>query len=635
MFLLGCCAANAQQNTCLSDVQTKLGSNPADALTLSNQCLQSSVPDSIRLQLVLLKLKAYYFLGQNTQANAWADSLLAEKKFNTIQQAELYRIKGALLYGRSVFRAALDFMQRAAALSRQDKDLRNEVKAIANMGNCYNAISMPDSAAHYLKAALLIDLQLNDSIAIAGDYNSLATTLFGLKQHQQADSLLQTALSFNPPIGLQTKIYQNLATTHTQYNPTKAKQYILKVIDVQQQTGNPQGLQMALHTRANIEINLSNLDSAQYFMEQSLNISKEIGDSVGMFSIMGDLGRLLNLQKKDPQKAIALLEETFYGAYRIGQLFTASHAARDLVLGYAIIQQQDSSQQWLFRYDNLKDAIFNDKLALSLADVEIRHEVEKKQLHIAKQDLKIAQQDTQISRQRLYLFAAVAALLLAVLAGFALWLRHRYLRQLEQQKEWQKLHQAIFETEQKERVRIARDLHDSLGQKLAVVKMFLTSNPAQSVALLDEAIQETRHISHNLLPEVLRLGLPKAIDELADTINQTEKIKVVTHFSAPDALNLSNETALSVFRMVQEILGNMLKYAQASQIDIRLSNTAKQMEIVLQDNGKGFDNQLVTDSKGIGWKNISARCQLLGGHFQVLSSPNKGTTVILVVSNIP
>lgn len=200
---------------------------------------------------------------------------------------------------------------------------------------------------------------------------------------------------------------------------------------------------------------------------------------------------------------------------------------------------------------------------------------------------------------------------------------------------------SLFEGEQKERIRIARDLHDSIGQMLSVVKMNLSnlSTPDQygnkldnTVELVDKTITEVRHISHNLIPEELNFGLFAALEDMAEKINHAGNTKVV--LSIPDdaliyQFEKSNE--LSIYRIVQEALSNIVKHAQATTIDLAVMQQPNGMAINIKDNGKGFDTSQIKTSSGIGWKNIAARVNMLYGELQVRSEKLTGTHIEITI----
>lgn len=189
----------------------------------------------------------------------------------------------------------------------------------------------------------------------------------------------------------------------------------------------------------------------------------------------------------------------------------------------------------------------------------------------------------------------------------------------------------LYKMQDLERIRFARDLHDSIGQKLSVVKMYLSDSGSEKVnKFLDEAISEVRVISHNLIPEELNLGIKKAIYELGEKINLANKIKVSLKVEPAD-LNLSKELELSVYRIIQEILNNMVKHANASEIEIVLECQNNILTINVNDNGVGFDTKKIEHSSGIGWQNIFARTKVLNGTIEIKSEINLGTNIKITI----
>lgn|GEM_PF-1640780 len=187
----------------------------------------------------------------------------------------------------------------------------------------------------------------------------------------------------------------------------------------------------------------------------------------------------------------------------------------------------------------------------------------------------------------------------------------------------------LYKMQELERIRFARDLHDSIGQKLAVAKMYLPENGSENAGrFIDEAISEVRVISHNLIPEELNFGLKKAIEELADRIKQHGHLEVSLSL---EEIQLSRSIELAVFRIVQEVTSNMVKHAQATKMEIVLFNEGHSISLVMKDNGKGFDVTMLEKNSGIGWQNVIARAKILNGQVDITSDPKSGTTVKLII----
>jgi two-component system NarL family sensor kinase len=199
------------------------------------------------------------------------------------------------------------------------------------------------------------------------------------------------------------------------------------------------------------------------------------------------------------------------------------------------------------------------------------------------------------------------------------------------------MNKAVLESESKERFRIARDLHDSVGQMLSVIKMHL-SNSSENNALgeiVDKTISEVRSISHNLIPEALNFGLKRALEELIDKTNLDGKVEVSLIFEIEKSnLRLSQEKELMLFRIIQELIGNTLKHANATVIQLNFQLNHDQLEVLIVENGIGFDLNKIDESKGLGWKNTYARLALISGVITISSEKNKGSKIKIIIPNV-
>ncbi|GAB2766984.1 AAA family ATPase [Salinimicrobium soli] len=195
--------------------------------------------------------------------------------------------------------------------------------------------------------------------------------------------------------------------------------------------------------------------------------------------------------------------------------------------------------------------------------------------------------------------------------------------------------EAVIESQEKERQRIARDLHDSLGQILALSRINLSrinlkSTDTQNqlllneiVGLIDESCREVRNISHNLMPPDLdNKSLPEILESLINKNRQTNGVEYIFHsHSLREDLSVAGKFTL--YRVLQEILQNIIKHASATKVTITLMHNNEFTNLLVEDNGKGFDTGLA--SLGIGLKNIHSRIKVLHGYFDIDSSINKGT----------
>jgi len=209
-------------------------------------------------------------------------------------------------------------------------------------------------------------------------------------------------------------------------------------------------------------------------------------------------------------------------------------------------------------------------------------------------------------------------------------------------KQQEELIRNIVSAQEKERKRIARDLHDEVGAMLSVVKLNVSrieriTVPDNSKVLatetktyLDDVITQVRGISRALLPPSLeKLGLYFALEELANWINKSGQIKV-TCWKSGEQVRFGEKRELALYRVVQELINNAIKHAEASDITINIRFFSGRLAVIVSDNGKGF----IVDEKintGLGLKNLDSRTQMLDAHFKIKSVPGKGTTAIIYI----
>ncbi|HVF97335.1 MAG TPA: PAS domain S-box protein, partial [Flavisolibacter sp.] len=214
--------------------------------------------------------------------------------------------------------------------------------------------------------------------------------------------------------------------------------------------------------------------------------------------------------------------------------------------------------------------------------------------------------------------------------------------QLSQQKiaGQKKIMQAMIDAEEKEKAKLGLELHDNISQILSVVRMYLAildSNEVpegitlqRTTQLLDSAINEIRGLSHNLaISYKFEGGLTEALKELIDNIRLARDFSV--DFKTPPALDESTNAnqKLALYRIVQEQLNNIIKYAKASAIAVQVAVTNNEVDLTISDNGKGFNPLNV--EKGLGLNNITNRTEALGGRVKIQSAPGKGCQVMVQI----
>ena len=200
--------------------------------------------------------------------------------------------------------------------------------------------------------------------------------------------------------------------------------------------------------------------------------------------------------------------------------------------------------------------------------------------------------------------------------------------------------QAVLEAEERERVRIARDLHDGIGQMLAAARMTLGNYLSQkkidvteiqnSLDLLEDSIREVREISHNMMPGTLtKFGLSSALKQFTNKINALNTLKVDLQVVGIKE-RLDEKIEMMLYRIVQEIISNIIRHAEATKISIELIRHDDELILIVEDDGKGFDSENV-ENQGIGLKNIATRVEYLNGYVNFDSTLGHGTSVVVEI----
>ena len=205
--------------------------------------------------------------------------------------------------------------------------------------------------------------------------------------------------------------------------------------------------------------------------------------------------------------------------------------------------------------------------------------------------------------------------------------------------------EAVITSQETERQRIGSDLHDEVGTVLSSLRMLIEKHesPIQAVAseafnlqskeMIDRVIKNVRQIAHNLSPHISgEHGLYDALHALCDTVNLAGTVRIATLFeegSIPK--NLPEATALSLYRVLAELMNNTLKHADAKNITIRIGTTNNKLDVIYADDGIGFLDDGAAAVKGMGLQNIESRISVAGGSYRISSSPGNGVEVYLSI----
>ncbi len=463
---------------------------------------------------------------------------------------------------------------------------------------------------NFYREELNLSKKIKDSFLIGHAMVGLAELAFTQKKYADAKKMLDEALL----------IYNYIDTSHNfhPFNPIERQAYILnKQALILQAMGN---FEEAIEN-SNQAVNLSNAvrcnayDIAEYLITAG--------------SILNDLRR--------PHEAITKIKKGLTIAISISHRENKQNAYAYLANSYKQLKKFDSALLYQQLYYTLHDSIFNGRQQMLINDI-----TRNKEILLLNQDKKIKEEALKKQRLIRNIIIGIALFTLIILALLYNWYRikQKIIFQKELNNQQNESFNAIVALQDKERKRIAQDLHDGLGPVLSAAKIKLTEADSSSLSekehsiyaaatrLLDEASAELRNISHNIMPASLsKLGLESALKNLFDSISYSG---LAIHFNVHGfEKRLFEETEIALYHIILELVNNVVKHAAAKNLSVQLIKYPQYINLTVEDDGVGFDITKIQSSKdGIGLNSLRSRVELLKGKLEIDSVPGSGTTII-------
>jgi signal transduction histidine kinase len=486
----------------------------------------------------------------------------------------------------------------------------------------------------YLRSLALFET-LNHKPGIIAVNNEM-----GVFYHKQNDlkncfQSLDRAEQLAREIGDLEKLGTNLghrgAILSRQNRLPEAKRYYLEVYEIRKKTNDSVGLGYVLLDLAELATHDHKYADALAHIDESTAIRTQIGDRYGLAVNSVTKGETY-LKASNVSDAIVSLESGLQEARSVGYTDLIRFTCKLLAETYAKSGNFEHAYQYLNEFNHAKDSLFSVEKAKAITELQTAYETEKKEARLAEQERQLAQSRWLIAG----LCLVVGLVIVIVWIGRQQILARQKQRLAEQEKEFQKkLTESVIELQERDRARLARDLHDGLGQMISAVQLCIQQPTEATRAQADDTLRqmhgEIRNIVFELLPRTLvDEGLLTSLNELATRINTTGKIQL--HVNANQRHRPDPKLEVSLYRICQEWINNVLKHARATAIEIYLNQSDQEYIITIEDNGPGFDPGALTLGKGNGWKNIQSRVRLHNGDIFVDSTPgNTGSTLVISI----
>ncbi|WP_118973279.1 ATP-binding protein [Taibaiella koreensis] len=613
--------------------------------------------------------------------------------------APALRFRDSIAFGNNITAAvnishddpekAIQLLRRVIgrALSQKMPSVASE--AFANSITIYNSRGQYAEAFEAMKE-MLAQAQANHMEALLPVvYNSMGNRYqrigkldSSLLYYYQAIAVVEKNAAYPIRSALPT-FYTNLSSVLSSAGDyTKAIGYLLKAEVAAQKAGNTRLLTLILINKGSAYRNMDSLDQSVANLQRALNIAQAHHYIQWQYLALNNLAGARHEQKRyaealtylqqatslkgdvDPRYrnlTTSLLGRVYFDLqrYKRAETYLLQSFKETSTLGIAREQMENSRilaqlyertgayrQALAFQntYTRLHDSIDNQNTRQNLNQLEIRYQTAQKDKSLVEKELRINKQLAEIRQknQWIILIACGTLFLMAIVLLLYRINKHKQrffsqrLLNLERGQEINQL-KAMMDGEEKERIRIARELHDGIGGMLASIKMniavFKEEYPALQAAatlqritgMISGTASEVRRTAHNLMPDALnRRNLKEALLIYCEQHNHNN-LQLEFQYHVPIVLKKSAE--LFLYRIVQELLQNILKHAEASYAAIQIILHENILGITVEDNGKGFDH--TEASYGSGLENIQARVAALHGNLLIDSTRGRGTIVQL------
>lgn len=516
--------------------------------------------------------------------------------------------RGNIFNFRGEIQEAIQFYHTALDFASLDQDTFSQARILNNLGAAYNSSGRLQQSLNTLLQAEPLAFAIDNPIILGDLNNNLASNYEALKRIDKAIFHGKRAIDYYHQAG----DYEYEALAHT-------------------------NLAAYLLVADSLEV-----DSIAYYLEAG----KQILDSIYSPSILTNYYKQLthyyskigkNREAKIAADSCLNLLAQFPNRQGESQIYER------LFHIYKSENNPAKALEYHEKFMAVRDSMVYDESNRQLQELEARYQSATKDALLAKQELQITQRTSQ---RNLYLTLAI------LLFGFGAFLFYRHRQkelfmkdqvalQKQQIENLEKQQQIValdhlLQGQEEERKRIAQDLHDGLGGLLSTVQVKVNNvlrsssggeNEAsllQSANMISDACQEVRRIAHDMMPGALiKIGLFAAVSDLIDTYSESTIINF--HFEVPDEeCLLPDNAAISTYRIIQEIINNLIKYSDANNFYLSIDIVDDALHILAHDDGVGFDMDNADFSPGLGLEGIRSRVQHLNGVCDIFSKPGKG-----------
>lgn len=550
---------------------------------------------------------------------------------------------GIELYNKGQYDSAIALLLELKPKAAEAKDSTAMQSIYTNLGNAYSVLGKMEISLGYYQKAMDVASQRKDLSGLAKITNNIGASYSDLKDFPKALEYFEESEKIAEEIGDEETIADcanGKAVIYEQQNRfQEALNLYQKALRIYQKYNAEERMALAYNNIGIVYKQTNNLDQTAYYYGKALDMSQKIGAEYITTALHANLANVY-LQQKQYQKAIESNYLAMQKAREIGARSISTEVYGNLMEVHAAKKDYKKAYEFARLYKESNDSLINIERSSQMAEMKARYDTEKKEAeNIAlknKDEIRSLQMHEQSLKLQNRTFMLVGSMLALIVFALVAWLF--YSRQ--KSKEKIKRETAIRDTEELERRRISKDLHDDLGSGLAKIKLLseLTlrrttdTDIKKNIATLSET---ATNIGVNLKDMVWALRHENAtLDKLIAKIRESsgeyfEDLAIHLHFIAPENIAstpVSRETNSNLLFIIKECFQNIAKHSQAKNVFIDIQIDPSETTISIKDDGVGM---MEGSKPGNGLVNIRERMKNIGGKVEIISKPMQGHEVIL------
>jgi len=560
-------------------------------------------------------------------------------KKNLLYVAKAYNYKGIVYSDLGKYDSAIANYNKSKAIF---KSIHNEIGVAANLINIGNTFQFKGNylsgIVYYIKGISIYE-KVKDKYRLSISYGNLASIYDAIGQDADAKNNLLKSIEYAEQIKDSVQLVHNYYNLFSLYCDAKkvdsAAVFLKKAKGYLGKNHDPYLRHLVNYGDARYFVETGNYKQAETKSKQALFFVAQTKDpyySAQTHALLGKIYLKLAAYKKALSETLKALEIAT-NSNNIDNLVKIDGQLSDI---YEKTNQPKKALYYKKMEFKYKDRILNEKRQKNINRLQIKFETAIKDKAIIKQQLLLEKKQTQFN----YMIGVVLfSLISALLIWFSFLQRQKRKNQeiatLKREHQIKSL-ELLIEGGEKERMRIAKELHDGVNGDLSSIKYKLSSIQQMNnkiidevVAMIDKSCKQVRSISHNLVPPSLEgFSLIEATENFCQNNNATYKPTISFH-QIGTASCFQKKEEINIFRIIQELVNNSIKHADATEIDVQISCRNNTMLITIEDNGKGFDINN-TKGNGIGLQNVQSRADYLQATIDVISN-NKGTSYTIEI----